>query len=413
MQRLLITITFYLLLALSLPASVSGQMPRTAKDRLGVDIINLSSGKRIYGVVLNQADQQNLTIAVERDWFKRTHPKLYESYRNKEITNNTEALEQLTQRIKQWDQIRADDRLLSTFLQDEQKRIQSEATNIEISRKFIVPIIPKDEIRNVFRQTPERRKIAGLAWQNGLANPTTTSTTILKKRLEEKQVDIIRDQVNLANEVPPMAQTKKQWAAKVALVEHVYRPSLEYQGTGSTLIRKGEELNTAALLGQLLGNQNNLVDQLAEQLGIGNRSIQGNTPDWWKTARQGAEEEGCNGVFVIRMKQDYSNPEVTVEGHFFAKDLQGNWFEVVRLQAASNVNNESHETLERLRQEPQIKKIFDTLGSLGLAGGNAQVELALRHGAATQTSLTKVREQFDQFLSTYTEQLDLPAVPIK
>ena len=186
MQRLLITITFYLLLALSLPASVFGQMPRTAKDRLGVDIINLSSGKRIYGVVLNQADQRNLTIAVEREWFKRTHPKLYEAYRNKEITNNKQSLEQLIQRIKQWDQIRTDDRLLSTFLQDEQKRIQSEATNIETNRKFIIPIIPKTEIRNVYRQTPERRKIAGLAWQHGLANPTTTSTTVLKKRLEEK-----------------------------------------------------------------------------------------------------------------------------------------------------------------------------------------------------------------------------------
>ena len=402
-----------LILIFTLSSSLAfGQMPRTAKNRLGVDVVTIKGGKRLYGVVMPHANQSELSMAIERNWLETTHPKLYQSFRTSEIAANRESHRKLNQRIDNWLQKRVDDGLLSTFLQDEKKRFQKENENATIAKKFIVVAIPKDQVGNVYLQTPQRRKIVGLAWQNGLANTTTTSTTILKKRLQEKQVDVEKEQVNLASELPSMDQTDKQWSAKVALVEHVLRPSLEYQGTGTTLFKKGEQLDEGALLGQLLGNGNGLVDQLAEQLGLGNQSSKDDS-DWWKTARQGAERDGFSGVFVVRMKQDYTSPEVAVDGHFFARNLDGTWFEVIRLRAVSDVNNESQQTLERLRQEPQVKQIFDTLGGLGLSGGNAQLELALRHGAATQTSLTKVRSQFDEFLANYTQQLDVPAVPVK
>ena len=113
------------------------------------------------------------------------------------------------------------------------------------------------------------------------------------------------------------------------------------------------------------------------------------------------------------MEQDYSVPDVVVEAHFFARNLNGIWFEVKRFKATSNINEETPQTLQRLRQEPQIKEIFDQLEGLGLSAANSQMELALRHGAATETSLNLVRNQFEEFLGTFTQQLDTPSVPVK
>ncbi|MEE2825627.1 MAG: hypothetical protein VYE64_03260 [Planctomycetota bacterium] len=401
----------YLFTAGFLPLA-AGQVPRTPKNRLGVDIVSLSDGPKLYGVVLGKTDRGDVKMAIERTWLKKTHPQLFKTYRSRELAADKKLAEQSIQRIAQWSQERAGDALLSTFLEDEKKRIQAAVDQPENEPMFIVPELSQDEIRNVYVQPMERRKITGLAWQNGLANPTITSTKTLIKRLEEKQVDIQSEVVNLVNELPPMPHSDKQWSAKVALVEHVYRPPLEYQGTGSTLFPSGEPLDAGKLLGPILGNENPLLKQLSEQLGLGAPPIQEN-PDWWKTAREGAERKESKGVFVIRMSQDYTSPEVKVDGHFFAKHVDGSWFEVVHLQAASPIQQQSQQSLERLRQEPQVKQIFDTLDQLGLPGGNPQVELALRHGAATQTALANLRTQLDEFLATYTRQLDTPAVPIR
>ncbi|MCH2181845.1 MAG: hypothetical protein MK108_07560 [Mariniblastus sp.] len=412
MRLSLISITSCLLITAGFLAGATAQIPKTPKNRLGVDVANLSNGKRLYGVLLGKTDRGEVKIAMEREWLKRTHRDLYDLYRAAEVTARQKSTEQLTQRIDRWAQQRAGDALLSTFLEDEKKRIESGNTQPGNEPQFIVAVIPQDQVRNVFVQPTERRKIVGLAWQNELANPTTTSTTLLRKRLEEKQVDIQNEQVNLARELPPTPQTDKEWSAKVALVEHVFRPPLEYQGTGTMLFRSGEQADARNLLGPLLGQQNPLTRQLTDQLGLGTPPVK-DKPDWWKTAREGAEREGYNGVFVIRMTQDYTSPEVKVDGYFFAKHVDGSWFEVAHLQAASNVNQESEQALQRLRQEPQVKQIFDTLNQLGLPGGNAQIELALRHGAATQTSLAKLRDQFEKLLGNYTGQLDVPVVPVR
>ena len=178
------------------------------------------------------------------------------------------------------------------------------------------------------------------------------------------------------------------------------------------LLRKDEAPNEAALLNALMGNGNNLANQLANQLGLA-ESKPPETEDWWKAARLGAEREGYRGVLVIRKKQDYSVPDVLVEAHFFARNLGGSWFEVKRFKATSNIHNETPQTLERLREEAQVKAIFDQLEGLGLSAANSQIELALRHGAATETSLNIVRNQFEEFLGTFSQKLDTPTVPIK
>ena len=412
MRVSLISITSCLLITAGFLTGAWAQVPKTPKNRLGVDVVNLADGKRLYGVLLGETDQGAAKMAIEREWLKRTHRDLYDSYRAAEITARKQSTEQLAQRIDRWAQQRGGDALLTTFLEDEKKRIQAENTPTGSEPIFIIAVIPRDQVRNVFVQPPERRKIVGLAWQNGLASPTTTSTTQLRKRLEEKQVDIQNEPVNLVGELPAMPQTDKQWSAKVALVEHVLRPPLEYQGTGTMLFRSGEQVDAGKMLGSLLGNQNSLARQLAGQLGLGNRPP-AHDPDWWKTAREGAEREGYSGVFVIRMTQDLTSPEVKVDGHFFAQQQDGNWFEVTHLQSATQINQVDGQALQRLREEPQVKQIFDTLGQLGLPGGNAQVDLALRHGAATQSSMAKLRDQFDQFLGSYTGQLDTPAVPVR
>ena len=361
---------------------------------------------------MNRDQREGLTLAMEREWLKKTYPELYRDFISAEKIDFQTVKTQLVKRIDSWIESRKDDRLLLTYLMDEKKRLAQELNDLTPPKKFILALIPNANVRQVYVQPPDRRKIVGLAWQNGLSNVTTTSTARLKKQLTALKVDLNNAKVDLSHELLPSSQTDKQWSAKVALVEHALRPSLEYQGTGSMLLRKDEAPNEAALLNALMGNGNDLANQLAKQLGLAEAQPP-EMEDWWKAARLGAEREGYRGVLVIRMKQDYSVPDVLVEAHFFARNLGGNWFEVKRFKATSNIHNETPQTLERLREEAQVKAIFDQLEGLGLSAANSQIELALRHGAATETSLNIVRNQFEEFLGTFTQKLDTPTVPIK
>ena len=390
----------------------SAQLPQTPKTRLGVDVVSLDGGIRLYGVVMERDEQEGLTLAMEREWVKKTYPELYRDFTAVEKTNRQAVKTELLQRIDDWIEARKDDGLLSTFLRDEKKRLEEEFNKPPSSKKFILALLLPAQVRQVYLQPPQRRKIVGLAWQHNLSGATTTSTARLSKRLGDLNVDLQNDQVDLSRELPSSSQTDKQWSAKVALVEHALRPALEYQGTGNMLVNKDEAPDGAALLSAFKGNGNNLASQLAKQLGLGG-SPPPEMQDWWKAARIGAERGGYRGVLVIRMEQDYSVPDVVVEAHFFARNLNGIWFEVKRFKATSNINEETPQTLQRLRQEPQIKEIFDQLEGLGLSAANSQMELALRHGAATETSLNLVRNQFEEFLGTFTQQLDTPSVPVK
>lgn len=402
------------------------QLPSVADSRLGVDQVRLESGQRLYGFVLEQSEANGIVVAVERVWLTATYPELAEQKIALEKNQRAGVSRSLLERIELWKQQRAGDDQLIRLLEFEAEKIERELlvsednASMDASQFFRIEI-PTVEIRSVKLQDPGRRHVAGIAFQNNLADVTITPAGLLAQRLEEIGVDPAKEMVDLSARLPKTKLlTDRKWAAKQAFVEYQYREPLEYQGTGSTFFRVGEDVDAADALQQMLaggglaGSLGGLdeISQIGAELGLPEfkQLAQRTSKDWWESVTQKAEKEGYWGVLITRLNPKpvatgRSGQSAQVTGHFFAFDnVAKEWFEVQQFMAANDVANQSPEQLERLKQDPQVQQVVQAMKLLGL-GVDAQLSLALGFGAATEQSLRDVRADFSKALGTQIESL--------
>ena len=393
-------------------SSSNGQLPQVEDSRLGVDAVRLVGGKRLYGFVLQQTPGEGLTMAVERAWLETTYPELYEQYAEREAEQRKALHATLVERIQDWIEQREGDRLLLGFLKRELAQIEQESDSEELPTFFSVTIAAKD-IRKVLIQEARRRHIAGLAYQHYIANVVQTPAGFLRRRLEEADVDVTKEQVNLLDRMPKFQhESSRQWAARQALVEYELREPLEYQGTGTLFTRVGDEPDPQALIAQMLGgNTTDTLSQLGAELGLPEFKKPAEPTDWWKKVTKEAEKDGFRGVLVLRLIQNLLSPEVVVEAHFYAQEAPGKWFEGTNIRASSNANHQPAEALERIKQDPQVAKVVETLSSLGIQAGD-RIDQAIRHGAATSSAMSQASGSFHSFLRRYTTSLRTPPVSV-
>lgn len=392
-----------------------GQLPKVADSRLGVDVVRLTTGQRLYGFVLAKEASGELRFAVEREWLAATYPDYFQQQLVQETQAAESARDELTGRIREWREHRQDDELLVGFLDAELDRIVRQPQELPDDKLFMVLTVAASSVREVTIQNAEPRKIAGLAYQHGIDKVVTTPASLLKKRLTAIDVNPVEEQVDLSSQVPQVqSQSTRQWAARKALVEFQMREKLEYQGTGTTMIRKGESTDVAALMGQLLaGGSLDPVAQLGAELGLPEfQQFKKKDNDWWRKPTREAEQDGFIGVLLTRLEQDLLSPNVTVETHFYAMESPGNWFPVFKLRSVSNANSQPAERVDRIKEDPQIKQLVDTLSGLGLPMGD-RLDQALRHGAATHEALQKANGEFYLLLGNNTRTVDGPPIPLK
>ncbi len=399
---------------LLLTGNLVAQLPQVSDKRLGVDRVRMEGGKRLYGFVLAENPDRSITLAVERVWLETTYPSLFEKEVEREKIRAQAARDELLSRIETWIQQREQDELLIRFLRSESQRIDATEASQRPTAPLLSIHLPKEEIRDVFLQPPDRRKIAGLAFQHGLHGMTVTPASILRRKLLQQGVDLDAEQVDLSGSMPATEkQSLRQWSARKALVEFHRREALEYQGTGTNLIRKGEQTDLAALIGQFLGGGGlDAIGQLGAELGLPEFKKPSSSSDWWRKATREAERDGFRGVLLTRLNQSLLSPEVIVTSHFFAQEAPGKWFLVAEFRAASNANSQPAERIARLKEDPQIKSLLGTLDGLGISAGD-RLDQALRHGAATGQALEKATSQFYTFLGPQIRALDGPPVPVQ
>jgi len=269
-----------------------------------------------------------------------------------------------------------------------------------------------DQIQDLKQANRNNRFVAGIAYGHGIENVVTTPASILRKRLDEADEKWMEQQVDLADELPKsIAQSEKEWAARKALLEYHMREPLEYQGTGSTLIRLGEEVDMTALAGQLLASGGaDAITQVGIDLGLPEfqkfKKARENK-SWSKNITTEAEKDGFRGVFVVRLEQSMTSSSVKVHSHFFAMEEPGKWFELRSNTSTSNVNQQAAGDVAQLKQDPQVKQAVELISKL-LPGAADRVDMALQHGAATQQALAKAKSEFSLFLEKYTNDFDTP-----
>jgi hypothetical protein len=390
------------------------QLPQVSDARLGVDLVRLRSGQRLYGFVLAQHPDRTLEVAVARDWLESTYPALARELIEIDEAQTMAAYEKLIARTRSWLEHRQQDRSLAIFLEKELDRFEFSKANPDRSKSFVRVILKPDQFRDVTLQPDSRRKVAALAWQHRIEGATTTPVSLLQKQLEAKGVNLQSSHVDLSEQVSPSIETDRSWCARQALVEHQLRKPLEFQGTGEMLVRLSDNPDFGAVVGQMLrgGGGLDAIGQLGAELGLPEFKVPREQGRWWKRATEEAERDGFRGVLITRMSQSQLSPVVSVELSFFALEQPGDWFLVKQITATADANQQPADRLQQLQNDPQIKGVLDTLKGLGLGGEQSLLDQAMRHGAATQQASRNALGLFNEFASQYTQQLDGQPIPL-
>ena len=353
------------------------QLPTVKQERLGVDLLSLKSGTKLYGFSLGNDPKGNVRFAVERKWLEATHPDFYREQRELEVKALIAEKKILVERVTAWMKEREESERLVRFLQQELFQLEDDLQDQDALKsaasRFMVLEVARDELRDLEMAYGPLRKIAGLAYQSGLENVITTPATLLKRRLESKGVDLKTALVDLSADLPKWAaQSEKEWAARMALFEFQMREPLEFQGKGTMLIRKGKdpkEQDLASLLPSLLsgGGGMDAVTQMGVELGLPEfqkfkTARKDNT--WWKKVTSEAERDGFKGVLVSRLNQKLLSDNVTVDTHFFAMESKDEWFELFHASSTINTAQIDKDRMDRIREDPQVKGAIDMVASL-------------------------------------------------
>lgn len=419
--------TIIVIAVLGLSAWATAEGPGIAPKRLAVDVVSIKGGPQLLGMIVQQAPDGPLLFAVERDWLKTNHRRYYAEVSAGEAALEEAADDGLQNRIREWIKRRAPDRNLVLFLEGELQRLEMErAARVAEDPKKVKPVeekqfvlveIPGDQVRSLYRQPPERRQLAMLAWRQRLKNVTTRTANNLLKELNDLGVEIGVEPVSLADRFPGQLLDEQQWAARVALVEYRLKQKLSFQGEGSFIARTGEgaaEIDLADLIQKII------EQQLESQRAVAEGRTAEETSDWIKKPIEEAEYAHLNGFLVSRLKRQFVftgdgfefPKEATVELAFFARQPDGLWQEIWSISKTQEAAVARPETKAEVSAAPEIKKVLDLLKLAGLAKDGSMVERAIGFGAAAKQAQVAAEQHFNEFLLLHTRHVDTPPIPL-
>lgn len=408
-----------LLVVAILPATASAQQQHQpgATGKLSVDIVILHDQTKFYGVVTAQTDSE-VTLVVERAWLEANWPDLYRDHREKEQDAVEENQSLLITRVDEWIAERPDDANLKFFLEEEKEKAGKVLQDFGASTRFTWMTFPVSDVRRVVRQNDWQRKIALVAWKHNLVDVAQRTARSLAAELKQLQVDVEAADVDFSSDIPAPPQSDEQWALRKGIVEFQLREPLEFQGTGETFFRQGENINPLALVQQMMQQGSaSQIQQVGEELGLPEfthrrRQAEQEPPkDWWKRQAEVADREGFRSFQITRLNQNLLRSDVSVDVVFLVKDHEDQWRAVHLATGRADADRQSAEDMEHLREDPQVKQVVELMEGLGL-GAQGQMERALRHGLATQSAMQMARDEMQKFVDLYADDLTSPSVEV-
>jgi hypothetical protein len=401
--------------------------PATAKEPVPLiqracDMLAETGGERLLGIRLDDGQSDTARLLVRRAWLKAKAPKSYDKIAAAEREAGRKSLERLIDRLERWRERRSDDKALAGFLDRQIAATRKQLEKLDQppddgarrqETELLFVELPRDAVRRQQVQSPQRRALLALAWQHGIADAEEISASELVKRLKAAKVDPALPP-DLSDRVPPMEMDDRQWSAKVALVEYSLLGKPHYQGTPSQLFDSAEDQRPG--LDQLLaglGGAGPSIEDLLKLAGGDLDALDGpddappsdNAAD--EVLRKAAEAE-TPGVRITQLSQDAERGTVTVRGRFMARMPDGGWQAVWDITVEADANRPRPETEKEVAADPQVSEALEGLKKLGLAGGDALVAKAIRHGAATLEAQRALDKQFSEFLLRSTRRLDGP-----
>ena len=209
---------------------------------------------------------------------------------------------------------------------------------------------------------------------------------------------------SLVERIPALSIDDRQWAAKLALLEYSIFGKPHFQGSGGFLAESGDAAalpNVDDLLAGFSGSQ------LEDLLGGGDGGDDQKSDDALDIATAAAEKADRRGVRVTQLTQDIAAQRVTVRGRFLARLPDGAWETIWDHQETADAAKPRPELEEQIRSDPQVVKVLEAAGGLGLGGAGA-LDLAMKFAAATMEAQQSLDARFGGFLLRSTRRVDGP-----
>ncbi len=273
--------------------------------------------------------------------------------------------------------------------------------------------VPRREIEALQPCSLPRRRIGFLALQQELSDVETRPADELQQALTKaglSAANVVIDGSLLAPVATP--PDDREWAARRAVYEFQFGNRLEFQGTGNLIVRTGEnaprpqmaELLQGVLQEQLSFAVGDLLNDPA--LGLGNIKL-GDAESWKSQAIRIAEQEHTRGFRVTRTQPDVNRRQVKVEDQFVACMPDGTWEAIWSDAQIKSSLDVADGDIDRILQDPQVSQALQLTKLLGL-GGQGNINLAIRMGAATMAAQQAANDAFYEWRELHTARLDGP-----
>ena len=412
-------LSFDLLLGLSVFFLVvpieKAESQQSSRTRLAVDILNLKSRQQFRGLVLNTNTNEDLKIAVSREWFQHFDEKAYAKVDKEAKSEEKRARQQLKTRLEQ---------LTSTgkhpafdfFVKKELERVTAAIdAPPDDECQFLVVRLKRSLIANFILASESNRRVAIWAWSERLPKIESREVSDILKELKSKvqDFDATLTVPDLSTRFPMMEQSESQWRIRLAIVSHGLAERIEFQGSGKMMIQVGDDKqpqNANAIMTQMLQARTESV--LGELLGdlLGDPKSKSLLPDgksdWVKAAIVKTEALGMGYFHATNVKVDPLGEIASVESVFMVKHADGDWrmaWNGIRDERASQ---QTADSIARVTKDSQIESLKNSLQAI--VGVNDAFDKAIRFGAATMTAQQNVNEQFETFVERYLRRLDGP-----
>jgi len=388
---------------------------QSSRTRLAVDILNLKSRQQFRGLVLNANPNEDLKIAVSREWFQHFDEKAYAKVDKEAKSEEKRARQQLKTRLEQ---------LTSTgkhpafdfFVKKELERVTAAIdAPPDDECQFLVVRLKRSLIANFILASESNRRVAIWAWSERLPKIESREVSDILKELKSKvqDFDATLTVPDLSTRFPMMEQSESQWRIRLAIVSHGLAERIEFQGSGKMMIQVGDDKqpqNANAIMTQMLQARTESV--LGELLGdlLGDPKSKSLLPDgksdWVNAAIVKTEALGMGYFHATNVKVDPLGEIASVESVFMVKHVDGDWrmaWNGIRDERASQ---QTVDSIARVTKDSQIESLKNSLQAI--VGVNDTFDKAIRFGAATMTAQQNVNEQFETFVERYLRRLDGP-----
>lgn len=381
-----------------------------------VDLVTLDSGKRLRGAFAGVDADGVVSMAVQREWLKKTRPEMYDKVTRNEAVEAKDALTDLRTRVRQWLNEKPESNALVTFLEIELERIEDRLSQLNDARgnavtsQFVMLKFSRQEAKYSFAQPPENRRLAMLAWRERFEDVEVRKAADIEEQLRDQGIDPTAEMPDLAGRLPVTRQDGTEWAARRAIIEFELSGKLEFQGIGNALVRTdagaakvGLEQLLPKLLPLLLQDQPG--GQLAGQLqAVAAASI----PDFRGAIRE-AERAKVKGFRATTVALNLQQKQANVETWFMAKLPNGTWELIWSHKAMGDPSKPRPDIQQQIENDPQIAEALKLAKSFGLGVGG-QLQTAMNFGAATMEAQKAADQEFFRFLDKYMKHVDGPGL---